>query len=150
MVTTKDFDSETANAIRGADWVLDHVAHAVLSLDSAISFYQNTCGFTVLAREQSLEQQVDAAFINLGSAELELIAPLNGQGPIQRFIEKRGSGLHHICFRVNSIEKELQRLEQSGFELIDRTPRLGLRNKRIAFIHPRSTYGALIELCSKK
>lgn len=129
-------------------WTLDHVAHAVRNIDDALKVYQGIFGLAVELRESSAEHLIDAAFVSAGSATIELIAPLEGNASLFRFLEKRGEGLHHICFRVRDLSSELSELDSCGVELIDRVPRKGLRNKSIAFIHPRSTGGALIELCA--
>ncbi len=128
-------------------WTLDHIGIAVANLENAILHYQTTTSATIGHRETLHEQGVALAFINVPGSKIELLAPLNESSTIQKFIQHRGPGLHHICYRVDDIERELQRLAKSGYQLIDTTPRSGASGSRIAFIHPASCEGVLTEIC---
>lgn len=128
-------------------WTLDHVGIAVANLEKAIRHYQTTTSATLGHREILHEQGVELVFINVPGSKIELLAPLNEQSTVRKFIQHRGPGLHHICYRVDAIEKELQRLVKSGYQLIDTTPRAGAGGSRIAFIHPASCEGVLTEIC---
>ena len=128
-------------------WVLDHVGHAVRNLEQALSFYRSL-GLEASSPEVLNADQIEVVFIKTPSATVELLAPLGAGGPVAKFIAKRGEGLHHLAFRVESIESELARLAEAGFELIDKRPRQGAHGRKVAFLHPRSTHGVLLELCS--
>jgi methylmalonyl-CoA/ethylmalonyl-CoA epimerase len=128
-------------------WHIDHIGIAVSDLDKAIDHYQQTTGACPGQREALAEHGVEIAFIELPGSKIELLAPLDDQSMLARFIKKRGVGLHHICYRVENIHAELQRLRKSGYRLIDDTPRPGAGNTLIAFIHPLSCDGVLTEIC---
>ena len=126
---------------------ISHVGLAVKNLDRAIQFYQDVLQMKVSGRKKVESQGVEMAFVDVGgSAQLELIAPLREDGSVARFIEKRGPGIHHICVEVEDIEKEIAHLLDNGVTMIDQEPRTGASGDRIAFIHPKSMIGALIEL----
>jgi len=126
---------------------ISHVGLAVKNLDRAIQFYQDVLRMKVSGRKKVESQGVEMAFVDVGgSAQLELIAPLREDGSVARFIEKRGPGIHHICVEVEDIEKEIAHLRDNGVTMIDQEPRTGAGGDRIAFIHPKSMIGALIEL----
>jgi methylmalonyl-CoA epimerase len=123
-----------------------HVAIAVSNLDEALKVYEQVLGAKPVRIEPVPDQGVRAALIPIGEeGEIELIEPTNPEGGVARFIEKRGEAIHHICFQVDDIEKELAALAAKGIELIDKTPRKGVPG-RIAFLHPRSARGILMEL----
>ncbi len=126
---------------------VDHVAIAVNDLNQAIELYQSILGKEPEHIEEVQEQKVRAAFFGVGETNLELLFPTAKDSPISGFLNKnpRG-GLHHICLEVSDIEAHLAELKEKGIELIDETPRIGAHNKRIAFVHPKSTGGVLIEL----
>lgn len=128
-------------------WTVDHIGIAVTDLDQAVAHYHSLAHTAVLLREKLESQGVELVFLNTGGTKLELLAPLGENSKIARFLEKRGPGLHHICYRVPSIETELKRLSGQGFKLIDSTPRPGALGTRIAFIAPQSCQGVLTELC---
>ncbi len=127
---------------------IDHIGIAVDSIEEALTLYQSL-GLTVAHTEAELEQRVVVAFMPAGESEVELLEPIDEEGPVARFLEKRGEGMHHICFEVIDIHKLLARLKEKGVELIDREPRIGTGGKKIAFIHPREAHGVLIELYEK-
>ena len=131
-------------------WTLDHYGHVVRDLDGAIRAYQQNFGFTVDFRETMTESKVELVFLRLENCLIELLAPLEGNTSLVKFLETRGEALHHVCFRVESIERELARLSSSGTLLIDKTPRRGAKNSLIAFIHPSETSGVLVELCEHR
>lgn len=124
---------------------VDHTAIAVRDLDEALARYRRTFGLAPALRQQVTEQQVEVAFLPVGSTQLELIQPLSEGSGVAKFLERHGESLHHVAFAVRDIEAELARLEQEGVELIDRVPRSGIHG-RIAFVHPRGTGGVLVEL----
>ena len=127
---------------------VDHIAVAVKDLDEALGVLTKTFGFEAAHRETIEDQGVEAALIKIGDGEIELIQPIDPEGGVAKFIERRGEGIHHICLEVDSIDQELKSLAEKGVELIDKQPRKGLAG-RIGFVHPRSTKGILIELAEK-
>jgi len=134
----------------GEGFPIDHIGIAVEDLDQAIAFYQKTFGCTVDAREVIAEQKVELAFLRTPNSLIELLTPTAEDSTLAKFLKTRGPGLHHLCYLVPDIRKELRRLERLGFQLIDKTPRGGAYNSLIAFIHPKSTVGVLTELCERR
>jgi methylmalonyl-CoA epimerase len=128
-------------------WPIDHIGIAVTDLDAAIALYASTAGTSVTLREKLQDRGIELAFLNTGGTKLELLMPLQGNTPLARFIEKRGPGIHHICYRVDNIKTEMARLESLGAKLIDTSPRPGASGTMIAFIEPASFSGVLTELC---
>jgi methylmalonyl-CoA/ethylmalonyl-CoA epimerase len=126
---------------------LDHIGIAVRSLDHA-SIY-TVLGLSVDHVERVESQGVKTAFISVGDANLELLEPLRPDSPVGKFIEKRGEGIHHICFRVTNLESHLADLQRKGFRLIDDAPVPGAHGCRVAFLHPQAGNGVLIELSEK-
>ncbi len=124
---------------------LDHIGVAVESLAETLAFYQ-LLGLEVLKTETVPTEAVNVAFLNTGECHLELLEPTSEESPIARFIQKRGPGIHHICLKVNGIEALLQKLDAAGVRLIDKTPRPGANQKKVAFVHPKATGGVLLEL----
>ncbi len=124
---------------------IHHVAIAVKNLDEALRFYRDTLGLPVHGQGTREDQGVKAAVLTIGQSEIELLEPLGPDTPVGRFLERRGEGLHHICFQTDDIDKDLAGLKAKGVELIDQEPRQGLAG-RICFLHPRSTKGVLLEL----
>ena len=129
---------------------VDHVGIAVKNLDEMIKFYTETLGLKANGTETVEEQKVTVAFMPVGDSELELLESTTEDGPIARFIEKNGEGVQHIALRVDDIEAALAELKEKGVRLIDETPRYGAGGARIAFLHPKSTHGVLLELCERK
>jgi methylmalonyl-CoA/ethylmalonyl-CoA epimerase len=125
---------------------LDHVAIAVKDLDRAIEFYQETLGLELCEREEVAEQQVIIAMLGRGAGRIELICPTNDNTGVARFLEKRGEGLHHVCFEVEDLEAAIAELRRQGARLIDQEPRPGAGGARVAFVHPQSMRGVLTEL----
>lgn len=125
---------------------LDHVAIAVASIDDSLPAFEAVTGARGSPRERVEAQGVELCFVGAGDGKLELLQPLSPDTPVGRFLAKRGSGLHHVAYRVSDIEAALRSLEARGVELIDRDPRPGAHGHRVAFLHPRSTGGVLVEL----
>ncbi len=128
--------------------VLDHIGIAVRSIDAARVYA--ALGLAVQHIETVETQGVKTAFLSAGDANLELLEPLSPQSPVAKFIEKRGEGIHHICFRVSDLEEALERLKQQGFRLINEAPVPGAHGCRVAFLHPAAGNGVLIELSEKR
>jgi methylmalonyl-CoA/ethylmalonyl-CoA epimerase len=126
--------------------VIDHVGVAVDDLDAAISLYEETFGMPLVHRETVDEQGVEAALLDVGDGHVELLLPLGDDTPVGKFVAKRGRGLHHVAYRVNDIDSALAGLKEQGVELIDSEARTGIRQSRVAFLHPRSTGGVLTEI----
>jgi len=125
---------------------INHVGIAVPNLDEAIETY-NKLGFTILGREIVASQKVEVAMIQIGESHIELLQPTAEDSPIAKFLEKKGPGIHHLAVSVDDIDKALQEYEQKGIRMIDTVPRDGAHGTKIAFVHPKSTNGVLLELC---
>ena len=125
---------------------VDHIAIAVRDLEQALKPYQEALGLTPSDVEEVTDQQVRIAFLPVGDTDIELLEPTAADSGVARFLEKRGEGLHHICLEVDDLEATLAALKAQGVRLIDEKPRDGGRGKRIAFVHPRSMQGVLVEL----
>jgi methylmalonyl-CoA/ethylmalonyl-CoA epimerase len=129
---------------------VDHVGVAVKSLDEALKFYTEVLGLSLEGIEVVEDQKVKVAFLPVGDTEIELLESTDTEGPIAKYIEKKGEGMQHIAFRVDDIEKALDEMREKGVRLIDEKPRYGAGGARIAFLHPKSTYGVLVELSERK
>ena len=129
------------------DWKLDHLAHAVADIDQGIAFYQQLSTFRLVSREIVADQMVEVAFLDAGTSLIELISPSCPESSVRKFLDRYSEGLHHICFEVQDITKELKRLENNSIQLVDTVPRTGAAGHKIAFLHPNSCRGVLIELC---
>ena len=127
---------------------LDHIGIAVEDLDAAIQTYE-TFGFAVESIEDVPGFGVKVAFLPMESGNVELVQPVNDDSAMAKFLQNRGGGIHHLCFEVIDIRLALKRLEEAGVELIDRVPRHGAHGALVAFLHPKSTGGVLIELSEK-
>ena len=128
---------------------IDHIGIAVKSIEKASELFSNILGLKVACEEIVEEQKVKVAFLPLGDSELELLESTSPDGPIARFIEKKGEGIQHIAFRVDNLEKVVEKLKEEGVRLIDEKPRYGAGGAKIAFLHPKSTNGILIELSER-
>jgi methylmalonyl-CoA epimerase len=128
---------------------IDHIAIAVHSIEEALQAYEGALGLELAGVGEVPEQGVRVAFLPTGESELELVEPLASDSGVAKFLEKRGEGIHHICFEVDDIEAVLQDLAARGVRLIDEQPRRGAQG-RVAFLHPKSTHGVLIELIEKR
>jgi methylmalonyl-CoA/ethylmalonyl-CoA epimerase len=125
---------------------IDHIGVATDDLDGAIALYQGTMGMPVAHRETVESQGVEAVLLDVGEGHVELLRPLDPETPVGRYLAKRGPGLHHVAYSVDDIDEALGRLKDAGIELIDSEPRQGIRESRVAFVHPRSTGGVLTEI----
>lgn len=125
---------------------LDHVGIAVEDLDGALSFYERTFKITAAHRELLADHQIEVALLDLGGSHVELLQPLRAGSAVGRFLEKHGPGLHHVAYRVEDIVATLTELSEAGVELVDPVPRRGVRDTKIAFLHPRSVGGVLTEI----
>ncbi|HUH64950.1 MAG TPA: methylmalonyl-CoA epimerase [Syntrophales bacterium] len=128
---------------------VDHIGVAVNSIEASLKFFANALGLKVEGQETVTEQKVTTAFLPVGDTEVELLQSTAPDGPIAGFIEKKGEGVQHVAFLVDNIEEALKELEAKGIRLIDKVPRKGAGGKKIAFVHPKDTYGVLVELCQK-
>ena len=127
---------------------LNHICLAVRDIEETASFYRDVFGLGDIEIEEIPDQGVRATLVRVGGSQLELIQPTDPDGGVARFIERRGEGLHHICLEVEDLQEKLDLLAANGIELIDKSPRQGLSGM-IAFLHPRSTRGVLIELVDR-
>jgi methylmalonyl-CoA/ethylmalonyl-CoA epimerase len=125
---------------------IDHVGIAISSLDDSLRFFRDALGLELEPAEDVPSQRVRAHFLPAGQASVELVEPTADDSPIARFVAKRGPGLHHLCLRVEDINAALAELKGKGVRLIDETPRPGAHHSLVAFIHPASTHGVLVEL----
>jgi methylmalonyl-CoA/ethylmalonyl-CoA epimerase len=126
---------------------MDHVGVAVKNLDEAISVYRDVLGFKLLGIHVLTERKVKVAFLSTGGeTQIELLEPLGSESPVAKFLESRGEGIHHIAVKVDNIEKVLEELKEKGVILVNEKPRTGAEGKKIAFVHPKSTKGVLLEL----
>ncbi len=128
---------------------IDHIGLAVRNLEEALKFYEETLGIQSTGVEEVEEQKVRIAFLPVGESKIELLESTDPEGPVAKFIESRGEGIQHVAVRVDNIEEKLKEMEEKGVRLIDKTPRYGAGGARIAFLHPKSTFGVLLELCER-
>ena len=126
---------------------IDHLGIAVKSIESALTFYSEILGLKLEGEEVIEDQKVRTAFLPIGDTEVELLESIAPDGPVAKFIENKGEGVHHIAVKVDGLDAVLRELEKKGVRLIDSTPRIGAGNKRIAFLHPKDAFGVLVELC---
>ena len=126
--------------------LIDHVGVAVEDLDAAIGLYEGTFGMPVAHRETVEQQGVEAVLLDVGPSHVELLSPLGADTPVGKFLERKGPGLHHVAYRVDDIDATLARLRDEGVELIDSEARTGIRNSRVAFVHPKATGSVLTEI----
>lgn len=128
---------------------VDHIGVAVKNLDETLKFYEDILGMKCHGTETIEEQKVKVAFLPIGDTEVELLESTEEDGPIAKYIEKRGEGIQHIAFRVDDIEKAIAEMKEKGMRMIDEKPRYGAGGAKIAFVHPKSTHGILLELCER-
>ena len=124
---------------------VDHIGIAVENLDEALKFYEETLGIKCTSKEVVEDQKVKVAFLPIGDTEVELLESTDENGAIAKFIEKRGQGVQHIAYRVDNIEEAIAEMKGKGIRMIDEEPRYGAGGAKIAFLHPKSTFGVLIE-----
>ena len=126
---------------------IDHIGIAVKNLEESVNIFKNILGMEYAGEEEVKEQNVKVAFLPIGESEIELLESTSSDGNIAKYIEKKGEGIHHIAFEVENLEAALEDLKKKGVRLIDEKPRYGAGGARIAFLHPKSTNGILVELC---
>ncbi|QZY54713.1 methylmalonyl-CoA epimerase [Crassaminicella profunda] len=129
---------------------VDHIGVAVKNLEESLKFYQEILGLDLQGTEVVEEQKVKVAFLPVGESEIELLESTDADGPIAKFIEKKGSGLQHVALRVPNIEEAIAELKEKGVRMIDEKPRYGAGGAKIAFCHPKSTNGVLLELSERE
>jgi methylmalonyl-CoA/ethylmalonyl-CoA epimerase len=125
---------------------IDHVGVAVTDLDAAIALHEQTYGMALVHRETVTEQGVEAVLLDVGENHVELLRPLDEDTPVGKFLAKKGPGLHHVAYQVTDVEATLAALRDAGVKLIDESPRVGIRNSRVAFLHPSASGGVLTEI----
>ncbi len=126
---------------------IEHIGIAVRDLDEAISYYQDKLGLECYAVEEVADQKVKTAFFKVGDTKIELLESTDPEGPIGKFVEKKGPGVHHLAFAVPNVDKALSDAESNGVQLIDKQKRKGAEGLSIGFLHPKSTLGVLTEFC---
>jgi methylmalonyl-CoA/ethylmalonyl-CoA epimerase len=126
---------------------IEHIGIAVKNLEEAIKLYENIFGLKCYSIEEVKDQKVKTAFFMVGQTKIELLESTDPEGPIGKFIDKKGEGIHHIAYAVNNLQESLNELETKGVQLIDKNPRRGAEGLNIAFLHPKATIGVLTELC---
>lgn len=128
---------------------IEHIGIAVANLDEAIQYWENVMGLKCYAIEEVADQKVRTAFFQIGDVKIELLESTDPEGPIGKFVEKKGPGVHHIAFAVENTDQALQDAAAKGVQLIDQKARKGAEGLNIGFLHPKSTLGVLTEFCSK-
>lgn len=129
---------------------VDHIGIAVKNLDETLKFYEEVLGMECTGKEEVDEQKVRVAFLPVGDSEVELLESTDPEGPIAKYIDKKGEGIQHIAFRVDNIEQAIETMKDKGIRMIDEKPRYGAGGAKIAFCHPKSTGGVLVELSERK
>ena len=129
---------------------IEHIGIAVHNLEEAIPYYEKVLGLKCYAVEEVTDQKVKTAFFKVGQTKIELLQSTDPEGPIGKFLEKKGQGVHHLAFAVDNVNEALAEAEQNGIQLIDKKSRKGAEGLNIGFLHPKSTQGVLTELCSEK
>lgn len=129
---------------------IEHIGIAVSSLEESIPYYENVLGLKCYAIEEVADQKVKTAFFKVGQTKIELLESTDPEGPIGKFLEKKGPGVHHLAFAVDNVNEALNDVAANGVQLIDKTSRKGAEGLNIGFLHPKSTLGVLTELCSEK
>lgn len=129
---------------------IEHIGIAVKNLEESIAYWEKVFGFKCYAVEEVKDQKVKTAFFMVGQTKIELLESTDPEGSIGKFIEKKGEGIHHMAFAVKDLENALAETEANGIQLIDKQPRKGAEGLHIGFLHPKSTFGVLTELCEDK
>lgn len=127
---------------------IEHIGIAVANLEESIGYYEKVLGLKCYAIEDVPDQKVRTAFFRVGDAKIELLESTDPEGPIGKFIEKRGPGIHHLAFAMDNVAESLKQVADQGIKLIDEVPRTGAEGLQIGFLHPKSTFGVLTEFCS--
>lgn len=125
---------------------IDHIGVATEDIEGAIALYEGSFGMPVAHRETVESQGVEAVLLDIGDGHVELLAPLGPDTPVGKFLAKKGPGLHHVAYAVSDIDEALSKLKEAGVDLIDNEPRIGIRDSRVAFLHPKATGGVLTEI----
>jgi methylmalonyl-CoA/ethylmalonyl-CoA epimerase len=146
MRARADWAAPPADRLRGVFDRIDHVGVAVEEIDASLALYRDLFELDVAHREVVSEQGVEAVLIDVGENHVELLAPLHADTPVGKFLAKKGPGLHHVAYQVSDIDSTLAALKRAGTALIDEHPRVGIRDSRVAFLHPRATGGVLTEI----
>ena len=128
---------------------IEHIGIAVKSIENANKIYTSLLGYSPYKTEEVKSEGVKTSFFKTGDSKIELLEATKPESPIAKFIEKKGEGIHHIAFAVDDIESEIDRLKKEGFIVLNETPKKGADNKLVAFLHPKSTQGVLIEICQE-
>lgn len=129
---------------------IEHIGIAVANLDESITYYEKVMGLECYAIEEVADQKVRTAFFKVGDTKIELLESTDPDGPIGKFIEKKGAGIHHLAFAVENVKNSLEHAKKQGVRLIDELPRKGAEGLQIGFLHPKSTYGVLTEFCGNE
>lgn len=129
---------------------IEHIGIAVVSLEESIPYYEKVLGLKCYAIEEVSDQKVKTAFFRVGDTKIELLESTDPEGPIGKFIEKKGPGVHHLAFAMENVEDALKQAKEEGVRLIDEVPRSGAEGLKIGFLHPKSTQGVLTEFCGKE
>ncbi|GKV68144.1 methylmalonyl-CoA epimerase [Sporosarcina sp. NCCP-2716] len=129
---------------------VDHIGIAVKDLQESMDYYIHTLGLKLLGTEEVPEQHVTVAFLDAGNIKLELLEPIGTEGAVSKFISKRGEGVHHIAFGVSDIRQRMADLRENGVTLLQEEPKRGAGGADVAFLHPKSSFGVLVELCAKR
>jgi len=127
---------------------IEHIGIAVENLEESLKYYEEVLGLECYAIEEVKDQKVRTAFLKVGDTKIELLESTDPEGPIGKFIEKKGQGIHHLAFAVPDVKKGLEQAQEKGVRLIDEKPRKGAEGLNIGFLHPKSTFGVLTELCA--
>lgn len=126
---------------------IEHIGIAVKNLDEQIKYYEEVLGLKCYNIEEVADQKVRTAFFMIGQTKIELLESTDPEGPVGKFVEKKGQGIHHIAYAVDSVQKSLDHASAQGVQLIDKAPRKGAEGLNIGFLHPKSTFGVLTEIC---
>lgn len=138
------------NSDEAKNFKLDHIGIAVNDINESLKFYRDVLGLNFEKIEVVSEQKVKTASLTIGETHIELLEATETDSPVAKFIEKKGEGIHHIAIKVDNVQQYLDMLDENEIKLIDREPKKGANNKKIAFIHPKSTSGVLLELCQEE
>ena len=129
---------------------IEHIGIAVKNLEETIKYYEEVLGLECYNVEEVKDQKVKTAFFKVGDTKIELLESTDPEGPIGKYVEKKGEGIHHIAFAVKDIDSQLKKADEKGIRVIDKTSRKGAEGLDIGFLHPKSTFGVLTELCEDK
>lgn len=129
---------------------ISHIGIAVRDLEQQKAFYRDVLGMKLLAEEEVVDQMVKVAMFEVGESRIELLEPTSAESPIAKFLDKRGEGIHHVAYEVDSVGESLAQYKAHGVRLIDAAPRAGAEGAEIAFLHPKATFGVLTEVCRSK